>query len=236
MWTAVIDHSRRNRHGSFDDPSGERRGLRRCRGSRSGRVACDGKALCCSRWLPSWTGESSATSSSAGCRLKRAAGAIAAVALAPLAVLPRYQRQGIGGKLIRDGVDASARSGRAVRDRGRSPDVLSALRLLDRADAFARKPFPARRVHGAPAEAWCARSDSGPGQIPTRVWTLTGSSCLSGELHERRDPFTGRAEPLRCRWRTVARWRSGPRAGRVRRPSSGRTWRAARAPTCPIRP
>ena len=33
------------------------------------------------------------------------AGPIAAVALAPLAVLPPYQRQGIGGKLIRDGVD-----------------------------------------------------------------------------------------------------------------------------------
>jgi putative acetyltransferase len=33
-------------------------------------------------------------------------GAIAAVALAPMAVLPRYQRQGIGGGLIRYGLDA----------------------------------------------------------------------------------------------------------------------------------
>jgi putative acetyltransferase len=32
--------------------------------------------------------------------------AIAAVALAPMAVLPRYQRQGIGGRLIRYGLDA----------------------------------------------------------------------------------------------------------------------------------
>ena len=32
-------------------------------------------------------------------------GAAAAVALAPLAVLPRHQRQGIGGKLIREGID-----------------------------------------------------------------------------------------------------------------------------------
>jgi putative acetyltransferase len=31
---------------------------------------------------------------------------IAAVALAPMAVLPRYQRQGIGGRLIRYGLDA----------------------------------------------------------------------------------------------------------------------------------
>ena len=34
------------------------------------------------------------------------AAVIAAVALAPLAVLPAYQRQGIGGSLIRDGLDA----------------------------------------------------------------------------------------------------------------------------------
>jgi putative acetyltransferase len=33
-------------------------------------------------------------------------GAIAAAALAPMAVLPRYQRQGIGGRLIRYGLDA----------------------------------------------------------------------------------------------------------------------------------
>ena len=33
------------------------------------------------------------------------AGAIAAVALAPMAVSPRYQRQGIGGRLIRYGLD-----------------------------------------------------------------------------------------------------------------------------------
>jgi putative acetyltransferase len=32
-------------------------------------------------------------------------GAAAAVALAPLAVLPGYQRRGIGGRLIREGVD-----------------------------------------------------------------------------------------------------------------------------------
>jgi putative acetyltransferase len=32
-------------------------------------------------------------------------GAVAAVALAPMAVLPGYQRQGIGGRLIRYGLD-----------------------------------------------------------------------------------------------------------------------------------
>ncbi len=33
-------------------------------------------------------------------------GVVAAVALAPMAVLPRYQRHGIGGRLIRYGLDA----------------------------------------------------------------------------------------------------------------------------------
>lgn len=34
------------------------------------------------------------------------AGSIPAVALAPVAVLPAYQRQGVGGRLIRDGLEA----------------------------------------------------------------------------------------------------------------------------------
>ncbi|MEX2261467.1 MAG: N-acetyltransferase [Bryobacteraceae bacterium] len=33
-------------------------------------------------------------------------GSVSAVALAPMAVLPEYQRRGIGGRLIRDGLDA----------------------------------------------------------------------------------------------------------------------------------
>jgi putative acetyltransferase len=41
-------------------------------------------------------------------------GAVAAVALAPMAVLPRYQRQGIGGRLIRYGLDTLRGSGERV--------------------------------------------------------------------------------------------------------------------------
>ncbi len=37
-------------------------------------------------------------------------GSIPAAALAPMAVLPTYQRQGIGGRLIRDGLDFLRRS------------------------------------------------------------------------------------------------------------------------------
>src|SRR4051794_12247036 len=43
-----------------------------------------------------------------------AAGAVDAVALAPMAVLPEYQRQGIGGRLIRRGLDDLRRCGEAI--------------------------------------------------------------------------------------------------------------------------
>jgi putative acetyltransferase len=39
---------------------------------------------------------------------------IAAVALAPIAVLPTYQRQGIGGRLIRQGLDLLRREGEHI--------------------------------------------------------------------------------------------------------------------------
>jgi len=41
-------------------------------------------------------------------------GVVAAVALAPMAVFPRYQRQGIGGRLIRYGLDALCGLGERV--------------------------------------------------------------------------------------------------------------------------
>ena len=41
-------------------------------------------------------------------------GAIAAAALAPMAVLPSYQRHGIGGRLIRDGLEALRGSGERI--------------------------------------------------------------------------------------------------------------------------
>lgn len=41
-------------------------------------------------------------------------GSVAAVALAPLAVLPEHQRQGIGGQLIRQGLDLLRRQGERI--------------------------------------------------------------------------------------------------------------------------
>jgi putative acetyltransferase len=49
--------------------------------------------------LASW-----GTSCSAGCEIRTTTGLVPAVALAPVAVLPVYQRRGIGGRLIRHGL------------------------------------------------------------------------------------------------------------------------------------
>jgi putative acetyltransferase len=46
--------------------------------------------------------------------IETACGSILAVALAPIAVLPTYQRQGIGGRLIRKGLDLLRREGEHI--------------------------------------------------------------------------------------------------------------------------
>ena len=47
-------------------------------------------------------------------RVESDAGSWDALGLAPMAVLPEYQRQGIGSQLVRSGLDACARQGHAV--------------------------------------------------------------------------------------------------------------------------
>ncbi len=51
------------------------------------------------------------------------------IGLAPLAVLPDYQRQGIGGQLVREGLAACERSRIRLRGRAGGAGVLSTLRL-----------------------------------------------------------------------------------------------------------
>jgi putative acetyltransferase len=46
--------------------------------------------------------------------IETAAGAVAAAALAPMAVLPEYQRRGIGGRLIRSGLDGLRANGERI--------------------------------------------------------------------------------------------------------------------------
>jgi putative acetyltransferase len=61
---------------------------------------------------------------------------IAAVALAPVAVLPSHQRQGIGGRLIRAGLD---------RLRERSEDIVI---VLGHPDYYGRFGFSAEKARG----------------------------------------------------------------------------------------
>lgn len=46
--------------------------------------------------------------------IETADGRVSAVALAPVAVLPQYQRQGIGGKLVRHGLELLRRQGERI--------------------------------------------------------------------------------------------------------------------------
>jgi len=46
--------------------------------------------------------------------IETANGVIPAAALAPLAIVPEYQRQGVGGRLIRDGLDLLRKRGESI--------------------------------------------------------------------------------------------------------------------------
>jgi putative acetyltransferase len=46
--------------------------------------------------------------------IETSTGSVAAVALAPMAVLPEYQRQGLGGRLIRHGLNLLRRQGERI--------------------------------------------------------------------------------------------------------------------------
>ena len=49
--------------------------------------------------------------------------------LAPMSVLPEYQRRGVGSALVSHGLDALRRARLPIRRRGGTPGILSALRL-----------------------------------------------------------------------------------------------------------
>lgn len=67
--------------------------------------------------------------------IDQAAGSIPAVALAPMAVLPEHQRKGIGGRLIRDGLDRL----RQLRER--------IVLVLGHPDYYSRFGFSTEKAH-----------------------------------------------------------------------------------------
>ena len=82
--------------------------------------------------------------------------------LAPLAVAPEYQGQGIGSALTESALERGRRRGRRGSARARPPGLLSALRVRTGAIARARSAVPhsgrgRRRVDGGRAGARCPR-------------------------------------------------------------------------------
>jgi putative acetyltransferase len=80
------------------------------------------------------------------------AGGVAAVALAPMAVLPAYQRQGIGGQLVRYGLDALQGRGEGIVIVVGHPEYyprfgFSAARARSIENPFASDAFMALQLH-----------------------------------------------------------------------------------------
>src|SRR5260370_27683850 len=99
-------------------------------------------------WWPRLMPVLSATSCSAGCGLGPPTGLASAVALAPVAVLPEHQRKGIGGRLIRYGLEL-------LRCRGEKIVI-----VVGHPDYYPRFGFSREKAHSLespfPAEAFMA--------------------------------------------------------------------------------
>jgi putative acetyltransferase len=70
------------------------------------------------------------------------AGSIPAVALAPLAVLPEYQRQGIGGRLIQHGLERLRQQGERIVIVLGHPDYYPRFGFFCEKARFLESPFP----------------------------------------------------------------------------------------------
>ena len=69
-------------------------------------------------------------------------GEVAAAALAPMAVAPQYQGRGIGGRLIRDGLDALRRQGEEIAIVLGHRDYYPRFGFSSGAARFLESPFP----------------------------------------------------------------------------------------------
>jgi putative acetyltransferase len=74
--------------------------------------------------------------------IETASGSVAVVALAPVAVLPQYQRQGIGQRLIRHGLDLLRTRGEQVVIVLGHPDYYPRFGFSTRLARFLQSPFP----------------------------------------------------------------------------------------------
>ena len=81
--------------------------------------------------------------------IETASGSIPAVALAPMAVLPEYQRRGIGGRLVRHGLDLLRQQGARIVIVLGHPDYYPRFGFSPKTAGALESPFPPEASHGA---------------------------------------------------------------------------------------
>ena len=117
-------------------------------------------------------------------------GQVAAIGLAPMAVLPRHQRKGIGSRLVREGLDQLRRLEHeavvVVGHAGYYPrfGFVPASRFGLRwendwpDENFFRSPCVRAALPGEPASSGTARSSPGEAEAPVRAsFSLNGALC-----------------------------------------------------------
>ena len=104
-------------------------------------------------------------------------GTVAALALAPMAVLPELQRQGIGSALVQMGLEACRQQGHRIVVVLGHAHFYPTVRVLPEAGCEPGVAvFGQRLLHGAGVGAWGAGRRCGPGAVPAAVWSL-GVMC-----------------------------------------------------------
>ena len=111
-------------------------------------------------------------------RIVGATGTVAALALAPLAVLPEYQRRGIGSQLIQTALDACREQGHRI------VVVLGHPHFYQRFGFSSELARPSRLfgqavVHGRPIDSGCAQRHYGEGSIRSAIWACVVRSPIA---------------------------------------------------------
>jgi putative acetyltransferase len=101
--------------------------------------------------------------------IETSGGSVPATALAPMAVLPEHQRRGIGGRLIRHGLNLLHEQGERIVLVVGHPNYYPRFGFSSEKALSLERPFSSRRLHGDGTQSWRSRGRSRPRQISARV-------------------------------------------------------------------